>query len=53
VASFLEGKITFLGIENMVERALEKHRVIKNPDLGTIQQTDAETRQYISSLLPS
>lgn len=48
---FLKGKISFLDIESMVYRALEKHEVISQPDLEVIQQTDQETRKYIHSLL--
>lgn len=48
---FLKGKISFLDIESMVYRALEKHEVISEPNLEVIQQTDQETRKYILSLL--
>ncbi|KMY53646.1 1-deoxy-D-xylulose 5-phosphate reductoisomerase [Bacillus sp. FJAT-27231] len=51
VAAFLDGKITFLQIDEMVERALEKHQSISQPDLETIQQTDKETRNFVHSLL--
>lgn len=51
VAAFLDGKITFLQIDEMVERALEKHQSIMQPDLETIQQTDKETRNFVHSLL--
>ncbi|MCD7033748.1 1-deoxy-D-xylulose-5-phosphate reductoisomerase [Metabacillus sp. GX 13764] len=50
-ASFLSGEITFLEIEELIERALLNHEVQKNPDLETIQLTDAETRRYVRSLL--
>ncbi|MFK2825028.1 1-deoxy-D-xylulose-5-phosphate reductoisomerase [Bacillus sp. B190/17] len=51
VAAFLDGKITFLQIDEMVERALEKHQPLSNPDLETIQQTDKEARNFVHSLL--
>lgn len=51
VAAFLDGKITFLQIDEIVERALEKHQSIPEPDLETIQQTDKETRDFVHSLL--
>lgn len=48
---FLKGKISFLDIESLVYRAMEKHEVISQPNLEVIQQTDQETRKYILSLL--
>lgn len=51
VAAFLNGRIRFLTIEDMVEKALEKHEVIKNPSLDEIREVDRETRRYIQSLL--
>ena len=38
--AFLEGKITFLQIETLIEKALNHHQVIANPDLKTIQEID-------------
>lgn len=51
VAAFLNEKITFLQIEDMIEKALSKHDLIINPDLSIIHEVDKETRQYVSSLL--
>jgi 1-deoxy-D-xylulose-5-phosphate reductoisomerase len=51
VAAFLNEKISFLQIEDMIEKALNKHELIKNPDLSIIQEVDKETRQYVNSLL--
>lgn len=51
VAAFLNEKITFLQIEDLIEKALCKHDVITNPDLSIIHEVDKETRQYVSSLL--
>ncbi|MCM3689879.1 1-deoxy-D-xylulose-5-phosphate reductoisomerase [Neobacillus niacini] len=51
VAAFLNEKINFLQIEDMIEKALNKHELIKNPDLSIIQEVDKETRQYVNSLL--
>lgn len=50
VAAFLEGKIQFLQIEELIERALSAHQLIANPSLSTIQEVDKETRQYVYSL---
>ena len=51
VAAFLNEKIRFLQIEDLIEKALSKHDLIKNPDLSIIQEVDKETRQYVNSIL--
>lgn len=51
VAAFLEGKISFLQIEDLIEKVLEKHNVMMNPDLETIQGVDEETRKSVISLI--
>lgn len=51
VAGFLTGRISFLEIETLIEEALNRHQVIVNPDLATIQEIDQITRQLIDSLL--
>jgi 1-deoxy-D-xylulose-5-phosphate reductoisomerase len=51
VAAFLEGKITFLQIEDLIERELTKHTIITNPDLETIQEIDEQTRKSVLSLI--
>jgi len=51
VHAFLLGKISFLSIEEMIEKALERHNNIKDPDLASIREIDAETRVYVNSLL--
>jgi 1-deoxy-D-xylulose-5-phosphate reductoisomerase len=50
-AAFLQGKIRFLQIEDLVEKALEKHQTIENPSLALIQEVDKETRRFVYSLL--
>ncbi|MBM7579891.1 1-deoxy-D-xylulose-5-phosphate reductoisomerase [Jeotgalibacillus terrae] len=47
VALFLEEKISFLDIENVIEKAMASHDPIQNPDLATIIGTDQETRSKI------
>jgi 1-deoxy-D-xylulose-5-phosphate reductoisomerase len=51
VAAFLEGRITFLQIEDLVEKAMEMHDVSENPGLEEIQEVDRQTRQLVNSLL--
>ncbi|MDC3416367.1 1-deoxy-D-xylulose-5-phosphate reductoisomerase [Aquibacillus salsiterrae] len=46
---FLNGKISFLAIESMIERALNQHKVIKTPDLETILEVDQQTRKLVQS----
>ncbi|EKN64064.1 1-deoxy-D-xylulose 5-phosphate reductoisomerase [Neobacillus bataviensis LMG 21833] len=51
VAAFLEGKIRFLQIEDLIEKALNTHQTIEHPSLMTIEEVDKETRQFVHSLL--
>ncbi|MGV3465850.1 MAG: 1-deoxy-D-xylulose-5-phosphate reductoisomerase [Heyndrickxia sp.] len=49
--AFLNERISFLQIDELVEKALERHNLIMHPDLETIRNVDIETREYIHSLL--
>ncbi|GIN61561.1 1-deoxy-D-xylulose 5-phosphate reductoisomerase [Robertmurraya siralis] len=51
VEAFLNGKITFLQIEELIEKSLTAHDSIKDPDLSLIQEVDQETRAFVYSLL--
>lgn len=51
VAAFMEGRISFLQIDEMVERSMERHTVIQNPDLQTILEVDAMTRREITATI--
>ncbi|MED1469534.1 1-deoxy-D-xylulose-5-phosphate reductoisomerase [Bacillus salipaludis] len=51
VAAFLEGKIRFLQIEDLIEKAIHAHQTMEHPSLTDIQEVDKETRQYVRSLL--
>ncbi|MGE7877087.1 1-deoxy-D-xylulose-5-phosphate reductoisomerase [Peribacillus muralis] len=51
VAAFLSGKISFLEIETLIEKALDQHSVIALPDLETISEVDIMTRKYIESIV--
>ncbi len=51
VEAFLNGKITFLQIEELIEKSLIAHDSIKDPDLSLIQEVDQETRAFVYSLL--
>jgi 1-deoxy-D-xylulose-5-phosphate reductoisomerase len=50
VSAFLEGKISFLQIEDLIERALSAHENIENPSLSIIQEVDKETRKFVKAL---
>lgn len=41
---FLNKQISFLDIEKLIYTAMDKHQVIQQPDLETIQHVDLETR---------
>lgn len=51
VQAFLEGKISFLAIEDLIEQALSKHQAIQNPSLEEILHVDQTTRYYVQSLI--
>ena len=51
VSGFLNGKISFLEIEEIIERTMEKHHIIKHPSLDIIQEVDRETRAYVRELI--
>lgn len=50
VALFLDKKIGFLDIIDIIEKSMSHHRVIKNPSLEDILETEQETYEYIDSL---
>jgi 1-deoxy-D-xylulose-5-phosphate reductoisomerase len=51
VAAFLEDRITFLQIEDLIEKAMDSHVITDNPSLEMIKEVDYETRRFINSLL--
>jgi 1-deoxy-D-xylulose-5-phosphate reductoisomerase len=51
VELFLNGQISFLEIEEMIERAMLQAENMNHPDLDAIQETDKRTRIYVESLL--
>lgn len=48
VSLFLEQKIKFLQIYELIEGAMAYHKVIANPSISEILQTEAETYRYCS-----
>lgn len=49
VDKFLRGDISFLEIESLIEKALNQHQVISNPDLETILSVDKIVRREVAS----
>ncbi len=47
VALFLQKKISFLQIPELIEAAMENHRVTDDPTVERILETEAETYEYI------
>ncbi len=51
VAAFLAKRITFLQIEDFVEKALNEHKKVESPSLYEIEEIDRETRLYLQSFI--
>ena len=51
VALFLQEKITFLQIEECIERVMDAHDNILLPDLQTILYVDSETRKIVQNMV--
>lgn len=51
VALFLQEKISFLQIEECIERVMNAHNNIINPDLDTILRVDSETRNIVRNMI--
>ncbi|MFD3445498.1 1-deoxy-D-xylulose-5-phosphate reductoisomerase [Microbacteriaceae bacterium 4G12] len=44
---FLQRKISFLQIEELIEKAMDRHVVVQNPSLEEIREIDEETRRFV------
>ena len=51
VALFLEKKISYLQITELIGRSMEQHRVVENPDVEQILAAEAQVYEYISGLV--
>lgn len=51
VALFLQEKIGFLTIDELIERAMDAHVNISSPDLETILHVDTETRKTVQNMI--
>lgn len=47
VSLFLEGKISYLQITEIIEACMEQHRIIAHPGVEQILQAEAQTYRYI------
>ena len=50
VAMFLNHSIGFLEIPELIEKCMNHHRVIENPNVNEILQAEAETYEYIEHI---
>ena len=50
VALFLDRKICFLEIYDLIQGAMEHHQVIENPSVEQILEAEAEAYEYIMRL---
>ena len=48
VSLFLDRKISYLGIVDLIKEAMMQHKVIDKPDLEQILQTEQEAYQFIN-----
>lgn len=51
VYAFLNHKITFLKIEEIINRCLEEHKNIKNPNYETLHEVDLNTRLKVQQMI--
>lgn len=48
VSLFLEGKISYLEITEIIEACMERHKVVSNPDVEQILLAEQDTYRYIA-----
>ncbi|WP_408010998.1 1-deoxy-D-xylulose-5-phosphate reductoisomerase [Pseudalkalibacillus sp. A8] len=51
VEAFLNGRIEFLEIESLIEKALNQHVSINEPSLEEIRDVDVASRRFVQSLI--
>lgn len=51
VALFMNGRIPFVQIEDIIERVMEAHRTISTPNLEAILETDSLTRKMVYAMV--
>ena len=48
---FLERKIGFMQIPELIEASMERHRIIERPDVEEILQAERETYEFIGQVV--
>ena len=51
VYAFLDHKIPFLGIESLINKCVDEHQIIKNPNYETLKNVDLSTRHRVHELI--
>lgn len=51
VPRFIEGKIGFLDIPSLIEKAMDNHKIINNPSLNEILNIEQETYEFIKRII--
>lgn len=51
VSLFMQGKISFLTIDELVERAMDGHEIIQTPTLEEILAVDQQTRKTVHTMI--
>ena len=51
VAAFLTGRISFLGIYECIERAMDAQENVLHPSFGTLCEADARARAFVRERL--
>ena len=51
VGLFLDRKIKYLQIPELIQKAMEQHKVIENPNVDEILQTEASVYRYIEEMV--
>ena len=50
VSSFVKGEIGFTDIPKCIEKAMDSHKVIENPDLNGVLDCGREVTEYLQSV---
>ncbi|WP_291055122.1 1-deoxy-D-xylulose-5-phosphate reductoisomerase [Dialister sp. UBA1703] len=53
VNAFLQGRIRYLDIPELIRRTVDAHRNVSRPGIEQIEETDAQTRRYTEGLIAS
>lgn len=51
VALFMQGRISFIQIEDIIERVMDAHRTSAVPDLETILEADSLARKMVYAMV--